>query len=143
MHSRPPDWSLDRADLENLQFYSAFPFFVLADWKIFWCSGWLGDDPAAKHGHVQEVSGGSPHCSSLLCGSEHVGPSEKHLSKENAHADGACESLFQTQELLQLPAPSADWLSHHQHTHTDCFSSALALPPAAKHRERQKFPISV
>lgn len=46
--------------------YSLFWFslLVLADWKIFWCSGWLGDDPAAKHGHVQAVSEGSPLCTS-------------------------------------------------------------------------------
>lgn len=53
--------------------FSFFPF--LADWKISWCSGWLSNDPAAEHGHVQEVSGGP--CSALLlpqlvCGAERV-----------------------------------------------------------------------
>lgn len=43
-------------------FFLFFPFLVFADWKISWCSGWLSNDPAAEHGHVQEVSGGS-----LLC----------------------------------------------------------------------------
>lgn len=102
---QPPD-KLDQLEPSSIwKIYSLFCFslFVLADWKIFWCSGWLSDDPAAKHGHVQAVSGGSPHCAScslLLCGSEHVGPSEKHLSRENAHAGDAGDSLIQTQELL-------------------------------------------
>lgn len=70
MCSRPPD-KLDQLVPSRVwkfyccQFILVFSFLVLADWKILGCSGWLSNDPAAKHGHVQAVSEGSPCCTSL------------------------------------------------------------------------------
>lgn len=109
-----------------------FPSLLLADWKILWCSGWLSNDPAAKHGHVQAVSGGSPRCASLSSAGRWVrarwSPSAA-LQQEELHM--LMSATLLVQELLQLPASSAGLLSHHHHA--PCFSSPAALPPAAKH----------
>lgn len=66
---RPPDrlYQLEASNIWKFycwQFILFLSFLMLADWKIFWCSGWLSNVPAAKHGHVQAVSGGSLGCTS-------------------------------------------------------------------------------
>lgn len=111
MCSRPPD-RLDRLEpLSTWKFYCCqfilvFSFLVLADWKIFWCSGWLSNDPAAKHGHVQAVSGGSLHCTSLSSADvwvRHIGPHKQHLNR--GKSTYWCMWLWYKSSFSYLPPP--------------------------------------
>lgn len=84
--------------------FSFFPF--LADWKISWCSGWLSNDPAAEHGDVQEVSGGS-----LLC----APPSSAGVWGRARQAP---------------PVSRAGCTSGHM-WHLSCFQSSFRCPPSS------------
>lgn len=119
---------------------------MLADWKIFWCSGWLSNDPAAKHGHVQAVSKWGISALYFSFFSWCVGQSilvsiSSTTEQGKMHMLVHVALLFGCKSSFSYVPPSPDSLSHCHHT--PCFSLSPALSPAAKHRERQSLLISV
>lgn len=111
-----------------------FSFLVLADWKISWCGGWLSNDPATEHGHVQAVSRGPCFMlilAQLVCGAEHI-----RLCKHSDWAvqdawTGICGPYFATR--ATSAAHILPWQAQPLSPHSVFL--LFSVPPAAWHAE--------